>query len=468
MSYTFNDQETVKVLQDNLDLIIREDNAPEAFLFAKKLEELLNDQKLTNDLSKENFLVYHEMLRQAKFVSLYKQDEEEIIELFSKYFNEIFNIKFYNILDKVDDYLSVNIYLIKERDVFKEKLRKSLLENKIKITREEIEINNQKVSPIIANWLRDFRNSFMEKGFVDSVNITKYITGNKNFLSLNKKEQRKIKTLLNLYAHLKVSSASPEGIEEHISVETEDGESVILANGQIEKIPQMAIDIFNEVQRKTGGELYDPNKKQESRNKVSTSSSQKVFTLPEESKKEEKDVPEKSNQKSVEKLLESYRAFEIDLKSIDSLIKELDKYKNSPDGLFKKFSQDLKAESRDALLSSLIFICQNKLLDKFLKENEELLSEFKKHLSFKLSDDVIQSIMKKSTSPETVSLYLQFLLFKKIKLNQQNAGLFGMHLANIFKKNGQDKYFPMVYGDLNLERFVWRDVIEENGLVKFK
>ena len=33
MVYNFNDQETIKVLQDNLDLIIKEDNAPEAFLF---------------------------------------------------------------------------------------------------------------------------------------------------------------------------------------------------------------------------------------------------------------------------------------------------------------------------------------------------------------------------------------------------------------------------------------------------
>ena len=116
----------------------------------------------------------------------------------------------------------------------------------------------------------------------------------------------------------------------------------------------------------------------------------------------------------------------------------------------------------------MVFICQNKLLDKFLKENKTLLVEFKKNLSFKLSDDIIKNIMSKSTSPETVSLYLQFLLFKKIKLSPKNAGLFGMHLANIFKTIGQDKYFPIVYGDVNLEQFVWREVVEENGLVKFK
>ena len=89
-------------------------------------------------------------------------------------------------------------------------------------------------------------------------------------------------------------------------------------------------------------------------------------------------------------------------------------------------------------------------------------------MKVKLSDDIIKTIINKSTSSETVSLYLQFLLFKKLKLSPKNSGLFGMHLANIFKKIGQEKYFPIVYGDLNLERFPWREVIEENGLSKFK
>ena len=252
-------------------------------------------------------------------------------------------------------------------------------------------------------------------------------------------------------------------MEESFLFENENRELMRLERGVFSKIEDSVLkdtyDLYNEVQKKTGGELYNSDKK------IDKEPVKKVFETP---TKEQAQVEKVEEKKSVEKLLESYKAFEIDLKSMDVIIKELERYKNNPNGLFEKFNQDLEKENRDSLLATLVFICQNKLLDKFLKENENLLIEFKKYLSFKLSDDVVKSIINKSTSLETVSLYLQFLLFKKIKLSAKNAGLFGMHLANILKQNGQEKYFPMVYGDVNLEQFVWREVIEENGLVKFK
>jgi len=465
--YTINDSETIKVLQENLDLIIRQDNAPEAYLFVKGLNSVLEDSKLRKNLSRKNFLKYKKMIRQAKFIGLYKQDEEEIIDLINKHFNDIFKIKFYDISDKIDDFLSINKFVIKERDEFKEKLRKSLLDNKKKITKEEIKIGEEKVYPSISNWLRDFRDSFTEEGFRDFLNITKYVSENKNFLALDKREQKKVKTLFNLYAHLKIPSSSPEGIEEHISIETEDGEPAIIVNGRIEKIPQAVIDIFNEVQRKTGGKLYHPPKKEIS---SGSQSIKKVFTPPETEVDDKKgqSLPPQKDQKAITRLLESYKKFEMDLISLGVNLKSLEKYKNNPDGILNKFNQDLEVENRDNLLADLIFICENKLLDKFFKDSKELLNEFKKDLRVKLSEDIINNIIEKSTSPETVSLYLQFLLFKKLNLSPKNSGLFGMHLANIFKKIGQEKYFPIVYGDLNLERFVWREVIEENGLVKFK
>jgi hypothetical protein len=463
MAYSFNDQETIGALQDNLNLIIKEDNAPEAYLFAKNLQELLDTPKLADSLENKTFRKYERMVMKAKFLSLYKQDEEEIFNLINNHLKMVVNIKFYNLLNKIDDFLSINKYILVDRDKFKDELRRLLSENKNNITEKDININKKEFSPSIANWLKDFRNEFAENGFLERVNLVNYLSRNENFTNLSDKEKKVVKVLIDLYAHLKVFSSSSEGVEEHISVETEDGEKGIMINGNIEKIPQAVIDIFNEVQRKTGGELYNSHKKEK---KVS---SEKVF-VPEEDKGEtiHESSQQGDNKKSVEKLLESYKSFEIDLKGISGSIKSLEEYQNNPDGLFKKFDKDLQEGNRDSLLALVIFICQNKLLDKFLKENKDLLAEFKKYLSFKLSDDIIKSIMNKSASPETVSLYLQFLLFKKIKLSSKNAGLFGMHLANILKKNGQDKYFPIVYGDVNLEQFVWREVIEENGLVKFK
>jgi hypothetical protein len=319
----------------------------------------------------------------------------------------------------------------------RKRIRKNLLNN-IKENIESVGSDELKISsednrfiPTVKNWLIDYdRFSVIEKR-KDRMAILDYINSNENVKNLSKDQRLVLRSVLELYDFLRFFD--------------------------------ITTDLLKNKYQSSAKAL--PHSKQKD-NKLH--SNKKVFKPKEVTSENIKDSSPKEDKKIIEVLLESYQAFELDLKNIDSFIKDCEKYQNNPDGLFKKFNQDLLAEDRDNLLAALVFVCQNKLLDKFLQENKELLTEFKKYLSFKLSDDVIKSIIKKSTSPETVSLYLQFLLFKKIKLSSKNAGLFGMHLANIFKRTDQEKYFPIVYGDLNLEQFVWREVIEENGLVKFK
>jgi hypothetical protein len=460
MTDNSKNKKTIEIIEKALKEIILTDNHYNAFLFFTKLEKLLNTT-FVNTLSKEELSLYEDMIIKAKFVGLYRLDEKEVIDLINAKFNYISKIRDYDILDKIDFFLTSNFYFFDDRNEWKKKMRDVLSESNTEITEKEIDLNNEKVKPSITNWLNDFRTNYLEEGFLDVLKISEYISNSKNLRNLSEEEKKKVEILIKLYAHLKLDS-NKEGMEESFLMKDEEGNLGRLEKGSFRKLDENLLKetyaLYEEI---TGEKIQDENK-------ISKSHSNKKVFIPEEETKE--DVKEvEDNKKSVEKLLESYKSFEMDLKGIEPIIKGLEKYQNNPDGLFIKFNKDLEQEdSRDNLLSAVVFICQNKLLDKFLQENEKLLIEFKKYLSFKLSDDIIKSILNKSTSPETVSLYLQFLLFKKIKLSPKNAGLFGMHLANIFKKIGQDKYFPIVYGDVNLEQFVWREVIEENGLVKFK
>ena len=70
-------------------------------------------------------------------------------------------------------------------------------------------------------------------------------------------------------------------------------------------------DLYNEVQKKTGGELYNSDKK------IDKEPVKKVFETP---TKEQAQVEKVEEKKSVEKLLESYKAFEIDLAVISSWV----------------------------------------------------------------------------------------------------------------------------------------------------
>jgi len=334
----------------------------------------------------------------------------------------------FNILNKIKELFSLHFNDIKDLRLI---LLKNIKENIERIGSVELEISNEdkKFTSTVKNWLIDYdRFSVIEKR-KEKLAILEYISSNENIRNLSKPQRKILKSILEVYDFLRFFKKEVD----------------LLNNNELKK---------NSAHSEITKKIF-----------ISKEKDKKVF-VPEETGKQK--IDNKEEKKSVEKLLEFYKFFEKDLKSINNNIESLEKYQNNPDGLFKKFNEDLQEGNRDSLLSLMVFICQNKLLDKFLKENEKLLAEFKKYLSFKLSDDIIKNIMNKSASPETVSLYLQFLLFKKIKLSPKNAGLFGMHLANIFKTIGQDKYFPIVYGDVNLEQFVWREVVEENGLVKFK
>lgn len=446
--FKFNDKETIEAFAENLNLIIQEDKEYDAYLFSKRLQELLEIPELISSLSLENQKKYEEMVLQAKFISLYKLEDNELLDLFNNHFNIIFKISFYNLIDKIEHFLIVNKYFLEERDEFKEKIRKSLLDNKIKITTDEIKINEQKVLPTIANWLKDFRNEFTENGFEDPVKINEYLINNNNINKLSKKDKKRIELLLSLYSRLKLSSQDPQGMEENLFIEDKDGNIGTLRKGNFEKIPQSVIDLYNQV-KDIGAQP------------AGKSNQQKVFTP----SKTEEDIKLKEKQTpAIEKLLADYQKFEADLSKIDFLRAEFEKYNKDVDKLSQRFKTSKKGEA----IAVLIFICQNKLLNLFFLDNQDLLLEFKKYLSQKFSPDLVENIVKNSTQAEMVSLYLQFLLNEKLKLYSKDSGLIGMHLANIFKKNGQKSYFPIVYGDTNLEQFVWRDIIEEAGEIKFK
>jgi hypothetical protein len=308
-----NSKETTEMLERALKEIILSDNHYDAFLFFTKLEELMSTEYSTT-LSKADFSLYEDMIIKAKFIALYRLKEEDVINLINTKFNYIDEIEGYNILDKIDFFLKTNIYFFNDRNEFKEKLRNILSESKIKISSESISINNKDVDPNIANWLKDFRTNYLENGFLDVLKISEYIIGSQNIKSLSKKEGQRVETLIKLYAHLKLDSNN-EGMEESFLIRNKEGELGRLEKGAFTKIEDNVLketyDLYAEV---TG---IDPRGRFEK-----NSIPEKVFVPEEETKKDSKEV--KDDKKSVEKLLESYRAFEIDLKGIDTVITDLE------------------------------------------------------------------------------------------------------------------------------------------------
>lgn len=449
MEYDFNDKSTIQSIQNDLDAAIESEDGIRGYKFALYMQQILDIPEIGNTLNQESRAQYDDMIITAKFLGLHRLSEEEFFDLLEKHFTKMFDIKYYNISSRVEYFLVANFYLLPDRDEFKIKIRDFLLNNKTLITKEKIKINNVVEDQSVQNWLKDFRNKYTEDGFLDPVSISEYFTSSENFNSLPPKEKDNVKLILDLYSMLKIKSSDPSGMEEAICIETPDGELGILRHGEIEKIPREVYELYNEVK-----DIMNPDIEVKSK---------KVFDVDEESRvlPEEEKVDEK---KSIQILLQKYKNFEDEMNLLD--MNDLDKYKNNLDSLYGEFENYSKDKNR--IFSFILFLVTNNLFNQFSKSAPNVVViEFKKYLSAKFSESMTEFIIEHYENPESVSLFLQFLL-NSANVNERESALFGMYIANIFKKNKQEKYFSIVYGDLNLENFLWRDVVEEAGVVKFK
>ncbi|MCD4704667.1 hypothetical protein K8R66_01170 [bacterium] len=443
------DREYLEGFKNKLALIMRNHDRFEAYKFAKFLEKIIEIPEIGANLSPEILEPYQELIYQAKFLGLYRLKEGELFELLSEHFHQMFELEVYDILDQIDSFIINNFFhSLEKRDAFKENFLKFLNDSKILIGDKDIKIANSEEKPTVANWLNDFRGSFMEEGFLDQIKINNYFLSSKNYSFLLATDKNKLNIIISLYAKMKIPSSEVEGLEESIPVITEDGDLAVVKRGNLEKISEEVKELYQKIEsispKPVHQKVFDSEKYQ-SQDKVS-----QIKTSPE-------------RKKTIEKLLESYRSFEKKMKDLQKI--NLD---SNLDDLLKKLILAIKDNNQEQYFSILIFFSQEKLWELFFKNitQQDLGLKFKKYLGLKFSENIVTEIINNFGKAESLSLFLQFLSVE-IKLSPSESGLFGMYLANIFKKTKQEKYFPIVYGDLNLGQFVWRDIKEVAGKVQF-
>lgn len=429
--------------------------------FIKEFDEILVENDAVGAhrlfLSINNFLKVNNSqqnpaLYKIKYITGYlaiaRLQEDEIIDLLCNHFDIIFEIESYNILENIN-FLMTRYDDLDERDLFKSKIRNSLRESKLKITTLNISINKSEESPTIENWLKYFRGQFTEVGFTDALNITKFINSDKNFFALSDKDKTKIETLLNLYRKLSISSFDPMGMENDFVIEdSETGEMYYFNKGEFTKL-----DI--EIEDREGVREIEKEKP----------IVKKVFVPETPIKKEE--IAPVVKQNPAEALLREYKDFEKGLSAVSQEVILFGKYKNNLDEFYKEFDEMIKIKQKQKLFAGIIFLVKNNLLNIFIKDNKNLLIEFKNSLLLKYDESTVSNVSNNLDSVELVSLYLQFL-FKKFELSPRETGLYGMYLAKTFKSVGQEKYFPIIYGDVNLNQFLFRDIVDVAGKLKLE
>ena len=456
MDIDLNDKKIIDDFNDGLRDIIIYDDLGKAYSFFVNLEKIINAPKLRNSITEETLRQYELMIKKAKFIAMGQLKEEELLNLLENDFNLVYEIDNYDLVSKFENFLVLDKYFAPERDEVKEKVVNILLTLKTNITSKQININGEILEPNVENWLKDFRNQFTEEGFLEDLNLSKYFSGNKNFLDLTEQEKERVKTLFAFYKKLKIKSSSVEGFEESVPLIMDDGSLKIYRGGVVEKIP-------DEIEQ-----LYESVKNIGAETPVAKSEIRKVFQADESQvHKSKEDLVKQSKPSNVDEILKSYKRFELDFKDIElKILKDL-KLKNSSD-LDEEFINLVNSGKKQEAMAVLSYVCKSGFLSMFLKDNQVLKNDFSKFLNNRFSADVSESIINSFGSVESVSLFLQFLLNDKLNLTPRDSGIFGMYLANIFKKSGQGKYFPIVYGDVNSSMFVFREIQDVAGKLMIK
>lgn len=208
-------EEYPSILSSTVDNIIQYNLVFKAKHLLDLLKKELNNEKddLKNNTKLSKF--YKKKLFILSFIALQLLDEKEIISLFKKHFLFQFSITNYDVIDKFNKKL-INIYLLEDRNKFKEEIKKALSENIEKIT-----VNHKYKT--IKDWLRDYIVK-VDYNQDNSLAKAQYLTSLRNDKNINPKEYRNISVLFDLHDLCNLKSDTPFGIDE---------ETLIIKNGKL-------------------------------------------------------------------------------------------------------------------------------------------------------------------------------------------------------------------------------------------
>ena len=222
-----NNKEFLEKNKSIMQDIINEDRFREAYDLSKNLEKSIDAIKDFKEKNYELYREYKNIIIKLKWIGLPIMIEDNVVHMFRYYFSDIFKIPDYDIWAKLRIVL-LSMIIFDDRDKFKKQLSNALMDNQQTITSQRLIIDNQKRSPKVSNWLKDY-NKTLGTGVIDKLARTQYLIDGKNIRNLSQEEKNKIKILFDLYEKLKLSSHTIEGLEEDIPVDEDNMKGTIRA-----------------------------------------------------------------------------------------------------------------------------------------------------------------------------------------------------------------------------------------------
>ncbi|MFZ5391229.1 MAG: hypothetical protein ACOZAJ_03080 [Patescibacteria group bacterium] len=205
----------------------------EAYWLVKNLKPFMKDKDFLNDNS-DIAKRYRSLFYRCEFVCLDLLPDQEVLDLFQHHFAEFFSI--YQNIDLWSRIRAILLarYILEDRDSFKQKIRKALENNQELLGQGNIFVADEQKPATISNWLLDYTGN-VGTGKSESLKKAEYLTNSLNVKALSSINREHLRELINFYEKLKISSLSPEGLEDPVGTEI-DGKQVTFREGNFEEI----------------------------------------------------------------------------------------------------------------------------------------------------------------------------------------------------------------------------------------
>lgn len=353
--------------------------------------------------------------------------DEEVKNLFQEHLWEAFDIDFELLRQLKSRFLFIPQ---KQRDNYKNELLESLRKNNQLIS-EQAYINNQgqKLINTIGTWLKEYF-SLAGAEPLTTIQILNFYRENKNFNNLTSEQQVKLRKLINLVEWLKHSTFSLKGSPEDFS---------FLFEGKYYGV----ID----------GQIYGAGEK------IKTPLAEGLTI--EESTTISKTTPLSASQ--FKDFQDNYEKLLSQLIDKEQLRNIREKLPNAPAIIINNFKNQVALKDLNGIIASLEKLISLNGLEALIKNFKESFAAYLESRFGQGSGKIINQL-----TPEVLGLFLQFLFINQLKISQESGAVLSLYLANVLAKTGEKQFLPMVYGDVKSGTFKWREIVLENGQLKFK
>lgn len=417
------DKNIYEGLRTRAEEVLMTDDHRQALIFVQNMSYALSldeNKKLNNYPDLLN--AYRELIDKMKFVCLSSLSEMEIVELFEKKLPLGLQNAYLNINRKVRGKL-VAIPVFQERDRLRLQMREAILRNNETIGSMNITIHQKPVRPTLANWITKY-NLVIGVKKADSIEINTFFVHDNDVQKLDGHNKDLLRKLILLFEYLKLSSQTPEGLEEQLVVKIGDAYKVLKsAKYEDIKIPAHYEKMIDEIMKQYA--LETPLREGE---KMSIAG---------------------------QEVLDAYRGKpEAQKKIAEEVLKFQEK---DVKFLRSEFFSAVQKKNVSSAIALLRILAHKDDIGRFLQEDQKL----KKFLSVvwekKGGKALAEEFQKQPSLPKFVKMFLKYVLEERLGLSSSDAARAGAHIGNLCKKAGKPGYSQMAYFDAQTKEFRWLD-----------